>query len=110
MGAIGGTTEVAGKTVYGGAGKKPELSKAARGFEALFLNTMLRTMRATVPGDGLLGKGPGEDVFTSLFDMEIARKVAGETGLDRFIIRGLRGRGDVPEGKLKDGPEGFSVK
>jgi len=90
MDAVGGPTKVAHKAFYGTRGRDPELLKAARGFEALFLNAMLKAMRATVPEDSLLGKGPGEDIFTSLFDMELAGRVAGESGLDRFMARALQ--------------------
>ena len=32
------------------------LKEACQGFEEIFLNTMLKTMRSTVPQDGIMGK------------------------------------------------------
>jgi len=61
------------------AAEKQRLRKATKEFEAFFVYYMLKTMRATIPENGLtedtpLAGGMGEDTFTDLFDMEIGRK------------------------------------
>lgn len=60
--------------------EKLRLKKATREFEAFFLYQMMKTMRQTVPkdqsGESVLSGGMGEETFTQMFDMEIARKVS----------------------------------
>lgn len=67
-----------------GSGKKIDekrLKQAAQDFEALFINQLLQSMRRTVGKSGLLGDAPGKDVYQSLFDREISRKLAQQGGL-----------------------------
>ena len=59
--------------------EKAHLRKATKEFESFFIYQMLKTMRATIPKNGLgegapLGDDLGKDAFTEIFDMEIARK------------------------------------
>jgi len=55
------------------------LRKATKEFESFFLLHMLRAMRKTVPENGLLKGGPGQDTYTSMFDEELSRTIAGTT-------------------------------
>jgi Rod binding domain-containing protein len=57
------------------------LQKACAEMEALFIFHLLQEMRATVPKEGLLHGGMGEEIFTSLMDGEMARTIALERGL-----------------------------
>jgi len=62
--------------------EKKRLFKAAKELESLFLNQLLKTMRQTIPkselGEGFgLGEGLGKDVYTQIFDQELAMKMAG---------------------------------
>lgn len=57
--------------------KKLRLRKATTEFESFFILQMLKAMRKTIPETDLLGGGLGQDVYTSLFDEELARTVAG---------------------------------
>jgi len=70
-----------------------KLREAAKEFEALFLSQMLKVMRETVEESGLTDKGPGQDVYTELFDTELARTLAG---------RGALGIADLLEKKLSE--------
>lgn len=62
--------------------EKKRLLKAAKELESLFLNQLLKTMRQTIPKSELsegfgLGEGVGKDVYTQIFDQELAMKMAG---------------------------------
>jgi flagellar protein FlgJ len=56
------------------------LRAAARQFEALLLDIMMRSMRSTAPGESLLDNA-GSRMFTSLLDQEFARKLSEQSGL-----------------------------
>jgi len=63
------------------AGESPEakrarLKKATQEFESFFVLYMLKAMRKTVPENTLLSGGLGQDIYTSLFDEELSKKVA----------------------------------
>ena len=57
------------------------LKKACNEFEAIFIESMIKAMRKTVPGDGLFDGGFGEEVFQESFDQEIAGQIARCRGL-----------------------------
>lgn len=57
-----------------------DIRKAAEGFEALFLTTLLKGARAGLPGDSLTG-GNGVSQMTGMLDAELARLSAGRSGL-----------------------------
>lgn len=62
------------------ATEKLRLRKATREFESFFMYQMLKTMRQTIPENSLtkdapLADGMGKEMFTDIFDLEIARKV-----------------------------------
>lgn len=65
------------------------MKKVAVEMETEFVNEMLKEMRKTTEG-GFFGKGAGSDIFASMFDMEIARKVAERgIGLQEFLVKGM---------------------
>lgn len=73
--------------------EKKALKDACQGFEAMFLNIMLKSMRDTVPDDGLFGKSQGMDIYTSMHDQYLAEKISrGEnsTGLGEYLYRQLQ--------------------
>ena len=83
--------------------KKPDLSlkqrqqklqKAAKQFEGLFLNYMLKTMRETVPKSGLFHQGLADDIYTSMFDSYLSEKASASQslGLAAMISKQLSGR------------------
>lgn len=57
------------------------IKKAAREFESLFVEMMLKSMRDTVGKDKLTGGGRGEETFRSLLDQEYARSASQTGGL-----------------------------
>lgn len=61
--------------------EKQRLQKATREFESFFTYYLMKTMRKTVPESSMAGGAPlsgssGKDVFTDMFDMEIARSLS----------------------------------
>ncbi|MBF0170573.1 MAG: rod-binding protein [Nitrospinae bacterium] len=68
----------------------------AKEFESVFLNQVLKTMRSTVGESGLIKKGPGEELFTSMLDEETSRNMAftpgGGMGLADQLTAQLVGR------------------
>jgi Rod binding domain-containing protein len=76
----------------GPGGKKideAKLKKACEGFEALFLNQLMQSMRRTVLKSKFLEEAPGKEVYQSLFDREISNKMAqkGALGVGKIIYR-----------------------
>ena len=52
------------------------MAKACADFEAIFVQQMFKTMRASVPESGLLDGGCAEDLYVSLLDQQIAEEMA----------------------------------
>ncbi len=74
------------------AGSKPGLKGAVKDLEALFIYEMLKEMRQTTQG-GFLGKGMGNDIYGSLFDMEMAKLFAERgLGLGEIILKQIEDR------------------
>lgn len=57
------------------------LRTACADMESLFLYQLMEEMRKTVPKTGLLDGGPGEETFTSLLHMSLARDLSAAQGL-----------------------------
>lgn len=55
---------------------RPELRKLAHELEGLFMNQLFQAMRASVPQEGPLAAGTGEELFTSLMDESLAHEAA----------------------------------
>ena len=68
-----------------------KLKKACQEMEAVFLNMLLKSMRATVPKSESNGSGMQSDTMQSMFDMEMTRNMAaaGGTGLADMMYRNL---------------------
>ncbi|MBI4686805.1 MAG: peptidoglycan DD-metalloendopeptidase family protein [Nitrospirae bacterium] len=69
----------------------PEAIKAvAKEMEALFAYELIKAMREASK-NSLFGKGLGNDAYTSMFDMEIAKVFAesGQLGLKEMLLKGL---------------------
>jgi len=67
------------------------IRKVAREFEALMINEMLKSMRATVNRDTLMDGKNGEEIYRSMLDQEYAQALAnqGGVGLSRLIEQEL---------------------
>lgn len=60
--------------------EKARLRKVTKEFESLIFYEMLKNMRKTIPessgAEGVFSGGLGKDIFTQMFDMQIAQKMA----------------------------------
>jgi flagellar protein FlgJ len=72
----------------------PELHSACREMESLFINYLLKEMRATVHKSGFISGGQAEEIFTSMLDVELSRKTsaAGGIGLSSLLLEQLGGK------------------
>ena len=68
-----------------------ELKKSCQEFEAIFIRTLIKSMRATVPDGGLLEKNTDSQVFEEMMDGELATQTAkrGEFGIAEALFRQL---------------------
>jgi flagellar protein FlgJ len=80
---IGKALEAASRGKDPGSRKidREKLKKACSDFEALFLARMLKIMRQSVPSSGLWGNSPGKEIYDSLMDQELGKKMAQREGL-----------------------------
>ncbi|MFW5901622.1 MAG: rod-binding protein [Thermodesulfobacteriota bacterium] len=73
--------------------KDPEgLKQLCQDFESIFIHTLFKEMRQTIPEGGYLEKGQGEEMFQDVMDMEVARNMArkGGLGLGRLIYENFQ--------------------
>ncbi|GAB4038321.1 MAG: flagellar assembly peptidoglycan hydrolase FlgJ [Rubrivivax sp.] len=59
---------------------KAAAKEAARQFEALFMNELVKSMRATTLDDGLTGGGAGGELATGMLDQQYAMRLTGLPG------------------------------
>ena len=89
---------------------------ACKEFEALFINMMLKELRATVNKSGLMDGGKAEELFTSLMDTQMSREMAaqGGIGLAEMLYRQMidAGGSSQPEENaiIAANPEGHKAK
>ena len=81
----------------------PKLQATCREMESLFLTYLLKEMRATIDKSGFISGGRAEEIFTSMLDVELSKRMsdAGGIGLSSLLFRQL-GRQSEPE----DSPDG----
>jgi len=92
---------------------KDKIANLAREFESIFMNQMLKAMRSTIPKNGLVNGGHGEEIFTSLLDEELSRSMAytQQGGLSQALASQLNMVVDKQSGKaVAQDPAGESVK
>ncbi|MCG8606984.1 transglycosylase SLT domain-containing protein [bacterium] len=72
--------------------KHAAIRKAAQDFEAIFVAQILKNMRRSLSESGLFGQGLANDIYSSMFDNQIAQAVASKNGfhLSDIIINGLQ--------------------
>jgi flagellar protein FlgJ len=57
------------------------LDEACAEFESLFIYQLLKEMRASIPTDGYSGESAQSKIYTSMFDIEIAREISSQRGI-----------------------------
>ena len=67
------------------------LRKTCQEFEAIFVQSMFKTMRSTVPAGGLFPRGMAQDSFQDMMDLEVAKASAeqGRLGIAEALYRQL---------------------
>jgi Rod binding domain-containing protein len=76
-----------------------ELKKLAQQFESIFMNQLMKSMRATLPKDGLLSSF-SVDMYESMFDQEVAGEMSKGKGMglaDVLYTQLSRMNGTAPE-------------
>ena len=78
----------------------PKLQAACQDMESLFLSYLLKEMRATVNKSGFISGGNAEEVFTSLLDVELSKKMsnAGGIGLSSILLKQLGSPSEKKDG------------
>ena len=71
----------------------PKLRAACSEMESLFITYLLKEMRATIDKSGFISGGKAEEIFTSLLDVELSKKIssAGGIGLSSILLEQLGG-------------------
>ncbi|MCC7262323.1 MAG: rod-binding protein [Candidatus Latescibacteria bacterium] len=72
--------------------RREGLRQAAKEFESVFMYQVVKAMRATVPKDGLIEKGEGEEMFEGMLDEEWSKKLSargGPSSLSEVLYRQL---------------------
>ena len=65
------------RNLKGAPDRDEQLKKACKEFEAVFTNELLKSMRRTIEKCDLFHGGQGEEIYESLLDQELSKKMAG---------------------------------
>ncbi|MCJ7615162.1 MAG: rod-binding protein [Desulfobacterales bacterium] len=57
------------------------LKEACFELESLFINYLLKEMRATIPKSGFISGGKAEEIYTSMLDSQLAKEMASGGGI-----------------------------
>lgn len=70
------------------------LREACQGFEEIFINMMLKEMRKAMPKGGLFPDTLQKDIYTSLFDQQIAKDISTGrgVGISDMLYENLSGK------------------
>jgi len=74
--------------------KDKELKDACAGFEAIFMNEMIQSMRKTLPGDALFEDSNASNIYQSMQDQNLAENLSKSQkslGLKDFLYQQLKG-------------------
>jgi flagellar protein FlgJ len=81
-----------------------ELKAACQEMESLFVNHLFKEMRATIHQSGLISGGRAEEIFTSMLDSEMSRKISASRGIglsqilfEQLSRKSIHGRVTDPE-------------
>ncbi|HEY4371394.1 MAG TPA: flagellar assembly peptidoglycan hydrolase FlgJ [Burkholderiales bacterium] len=76
-------------TAAGSDAQKQALKQAANQFEAMFMNMLLKSMRDSLPQDGMMDSA-GTKTYTAMLDQQMSQKLAGKgVGLADMIVKQL---------------------
>lgn len=71
--------------------REDRLRKVVGQLEGVFVEQLFKTMRETVPADGIVNGGPGEAMFTGMLDQHMSATVPGQWhhGIGESLYRQL---------------------
>ncbi|MEJ2164381.1 MAG: rod-binding protein [Desulfobacterales bacterium] len=75
----GNTLTAAGNLASGKT--EPRLHGVCTEMESLFINYLIQEMRATIDKSGFISGGRAEEIFTSMLDVELSRKISSSGGI-----------------------------
>jgi len=106
--ATGGSTAPSATRPGAGASSSndpPKLEKAAREFERLLVEQMLKAMQESLDEGMFPSSGAGSDWYTSLFNQEMSREITadGGMGVARGMLEQLRAQGVSVDSAGTDG-------
>jgi flagellar protein FlgJ len=83
----------------------PQLRAACMEMESLFVNYLLKEMRATIDKSGFISGGRAEEIFTSMLDIELSRRIstARGIGLSTILLEQLGGEKGAATGPEQQG-------
>ena len=64
----------------------PKLKAACQEMESLFINQLFKEMRATIDKSDFISGGRAEEIFTSMLDVELSRKISNARGIGLSAI------------------------
>ena len=73
--------------------KEARLKEACAGFEAIFLNTILKSMRSSLPGDAILKESNSLNIYKSMQDQYLAEDLSkgkSSIGLREFLFQQMK--------------------
>ena len=73
--------------------REKDLEKACQGFEALMLDSLMQSMRDTLPGDSLFPESNASDIYQSLHDQYLTENLSQGrrvTGFKEFLYQQLQ--------------------
>jgi len=77
----------------GKSSEEKELEEAVQGFESIFMHTLLKSMRTTLPGDALFEKSHAMGIFESMHDQYLSEELAKSpraSGIGKFLYDELK--------------------
>ncbi|MEM8983237.1 MAG: glucosaminidase domain-containing protein [Pseudomonadota bacterium] len=77
------------------SGAETAAEQTAQEFEALFIETLLKSMRETLPDGGLMGGGDDAKLYQQLFDQQLAGAIANGKGLGLASLIAAQISGDT---------------
>ena len=102
--------ELLGPEKLSSSGKNDSrLYKACSDLESIFINYLLKEMRATVQKSGFISGGKGEEIYTSMLDSHLAKELSSKGGIGLASMlreqlreqQGIADSGDIIEKKSK---------
>ena len=81
--------------------RKAELRETAEKFEAIFIRQFMKTLRSTLPGEGLFGGGSAGEIYADMMDNAVSDAVSkrGAFGIADMVYQRLVTRLDAHGGE-----------